>query len=175
MAVDAITHRHGFAPPRPRFNGLIAEGKLEGERVLALKPTTYMNRSGISVAAAMQFYKLSLSDIVVLYDELDLTPGKLRMKQGGGAAGHNGIRSIDSHIGNDYRRCRIGIGHPGHRDLVASWVLHDFAKADNAWLVPLLDSIAEAAPLLAKHKDAAFASRVHLILSPPTQKNEHGI
>lgn len=175
MAVDRIIHRHGFSAPRERFHGLVAEGKLDGERALVLKPETYMNRSGLSVGAAMQFYKLTLSDIVVFYDELDLAPGKLRMKQGGGAAGHNGIRSIDSQIGNDYRRCRIGIGHPGDRDLVSGWVLSNFTKSDQAWLDPLLDAVAEAAPVLTKHKDAAFASRVHLILSPPKEKNIHGI
>src|SRR5690606_31305902 len=134
-----------------------------GEKVLALKPQTYMNLSGDSVGEAARFYKVAPADIVVLYDEIDLAPGKLKLKTGGGNAGHNGLRSIDPQIGPDYRRLRIGVGHPGHKDLVPGWVLRDFAKADAEWLVPLLDAIAEAAPLLAKGDDPGFMTKVALL------------
>ena len=167
MAADAIARRHGFAAWRSRFQGLAAEGTIGGEKVLALKPLTFMNESGRSVGEAMRFFKITPADVVVLHDELDLAPGKLRMKTGGGVAGHNGLRSIAQHIGPDFRRVRIGIGHPGDRERVLGYVLHDFAKAERAWLDPLLDAIADAAPLMAAGDDPGFASRVALILNPP--------
>ncbi|GAB4142719.1 MAG: aminoacyl-tRNA hydrolase [Sphingomonadales bacterium] len=166
MAIDKIAARHGFSPPRERFAGECREGLLDGEKVMLLKPQTYMNRSGQAVGEAMRFYKLAPADVAVLYDEIDLAPGKLKVKQGGGAAGHNGIRDIASHIGPDFRRIRLGVGHPGVKELVERHVLSDFAKADQAWLEPLLDAVAAAAPWLARGDDARFASDVALILKP---------
>ena len=166
MAVDEIVRRHSFGPFRARHQGLAAEGRLGGEKVLALEPLTYMNRSGQSVAAAARFYKIATADIVVFHDELDLAPGKVRVKRGGGAAGHNGLRSLSQHLGPDYRRVRLGIGHPGHKDRVHSYVLHDFARADEAWLDPLIDAIAAEAPLLAEGDDSAFMSRVAMAAAP---------
>ncbi|MFN4087517.1 MAG: aminoacyl-tRNA hydrolase [Alphaproteobacteria bacterium] len=166
MAVDAIAGRHAFPPFRQRFQGELSEGRLGGERVALLKPLTYMNESGRAVGAAARFYKLAPPDLVVLHDELDLQPGKVRVKQGGGAAGHNGLRSIDAHVGKDYWRVRLGIGHPGHPDRVTGWVLNDFAKADAVWLEPLLDAIADAAPLIATGDTANFMNRVALLTQP---------
>lgn len=134
-----------------------------------MKPLTYMNESGRAVGEAARFLKIEPKDIVVIHDELDLPPGKTRIKTGGGGAGHNGIRSLTGHLGPDYRRLRVGIGHPGHRELVHSWVLHDFAKADTEWLVPLLDAIADNAEMLAAGNDAGFATRVHLATNPPAE------
>jgi len=170
MAVDEIIRRHNFSPERNRFQGLLCEGTLSGVKALVLKPQTYMNESGRSVGEAMRFFKLEPSDVVVMHDELDLPAAKVRIKTGGGAAGNNGIRSIASHIGPEFRRLRIGIGHPGDRARVSSHVLGDFAKADKVWVDPLLDAIAEAAPLLAQGKDSTFANKVHLILNPPQPK-----
>ncbi len=170
MAVDEIVRRHSFGAFRSRFQGVVSEGTVDGVKVLALKPTTYMNESGRSVAAAARFYKLDPADVLVVHDDLDLAPGKVRVKTGGGIAGHNGLRSIRAHIGPDFRRLRIGIGHPGHKDRVTPYVLHDFAKADREWLEPLLDAVATAFPLLAKGDGAAFMSRVALILNPPPPK-----
>ena len=171
MAVDEIVRRHGFAVARKRFQGLLCEGKLAGQKVLALKPQTFMNESGRSVGEAARFYKLPPEQIVVIHDELDLAPGKLRVKRGGGLAGHNGLRSLAAHIGKDFRRIRIGVGHPGDKGKVLSHVLRDFAKADDAWLDPLLAAMAQAAPLLVRDdSDSAFASKVALILKPPTHK-----
>ncbi|MDO9127667.1 MAG: aminoacyl-tRNA hydrolase, partial [Parvibaculum sp.] len=170
MAADEIVRRHSFSPPRARFQGIVSEGTLDGEKAIVLKPTTYMNESGRAVGEAMRFYKLTPADIVVFYDELDLEAGKLRIKTGGGAAGHNGIRSIAAHIGSEFRRVRLGIGHPGVKERVLGHVLGDFAKADAAWLEPLLDAIADAAPLLATGKDATFANKVHLALNPEPEK-----
>ncbi len=167
MAVDAIQRRHGFQPWRRRFQAETSEGTLSGEKVLLLKPHTYMNESGRAVQAATAFYKLSGDTIVVIHDEVDLAPGKTRMKMGGGAAGHNGLRSIDATISDDYRRLRIGIGHPGVKEAVPHYVLHDFAKADQAWLKPLVEAIADNAPLLAEGKDATFANRLHTATQPP--------
>ena len=172
MAADEIVRRHSFSPPRARFQGIVYEGTLGGEKAIVLKPTTYMNESGRAVGEAMRFYKLTLADVVVFYDELDLDAGKIRMKTGGGAAGHNGIRSIAAHIGPDFRRVRIGIGHPGVKERVMSHVLGDFAKADAAWVEPMLDAIADAAPLLAEGKDATFANKVHLALNPEPEKKQ---
>jgi PTH1 family peptidyl-tRNA hydrolase len=161
VAVDAIHRRHGFGPWRARFHGQVSEGTLGGVKTLLLKPETYMNDSGRAVAAAMQFYKLKPSDVVVIHDEVDLPPGKTRIKAGGGSAGHNGLRSVTGHIGNDYRRLRIGVGHPGVKEMVPNHVLRDFAKVDAEWLNPLIDAIAEYAPLLAEGKDRTFANRLH--------------
>lgn len=164
MAVDAIVRRHGFTPWRAKFQGLAAEGTVNGVKVLALKPETYMNRSGQAVGAAAQFYKIAPADIVVMHDELDLRSGKLRVKQGGGSAGHNGLRSIDAHLGADFVRVRIGIGHPGEKHLVHDYVLHDFAKEERQRLSPLLDAIAEAFPLLAKGDGVGFMNKVSLLV-----------
>jgi peptidyl-tRNA hydrolase, PTH1 family len=160
MAVDAIAASHDLPAWRKRFSGLTAEGRLDGEQVLLLKPQTYMNRSGTSVGEAVRFYKLELRDVVIFHDELDLAPGKLRVKTGGGVAGHNGLKSITAHIGNDYVRVRLGIGHPGQREKVAKYVLSDFAKADRGMLEALLGAIAEAAPFLAEGAADKFQSRV---------------
>jgi peptidyl-tRNA hydrolase, PTH1 family len=162
MAADAIARRHRFGPWRARFEGEIAEGTLSGEKALVLKPATYMNESGRSVGQAARFYKLQPSDVVVIHDELDLPPGKVRLKAGGGNGGHNGLKSLDAHLGRDTRRLRIGIGHPGAKDLVHGYVLHDFSRSDEDWLRPLLDAIAENAPLLAKGEDASFMNKLHL-------------
>jgi peptidyl-tRNA hydrolase, PTH1 family len=164
MVVQAIAKRHGIAPWRRRFQGVAVEGPIASERVLLLLPGTYMNESGRAVAEAAHFYKLGLSQIVVFHDEIDLAPGKVRVKAGGGVAGHNGLRSISAHIGNDYRRVRIGVGHPGVKDLVHGYVLSDFAKSERAWVVALCDIIADNAGLLAKGQDATFQNKVHLAM-----------
>jgi peptidyl-tRNA hydrolase, PTH1 family len=167
MAVDAIHRRHGFPPWRRRFQGELAEATLSGEKVLLLKPQTYMNESGRAVQAAAAFYKLQVANIVVIHDEVDLPPGKTRMKTGGGAAGHNGLRSIDAALGPGYRRVRVGVGHPGAKEAVPHYVLHDFAKADQDWLKPLIAAIADNAPLLAEGKDPTFVNRLHAATVPP--------
>jgi PTH1 family peptidyl-tRNA hydrolase len=164
MVVDAIRKRHGIGPWRRRFQGVSAEGPLAGERVLLLLPGTFMNESGRAVAEALNFYKLGLPDVVVLHDEIDLEPGKVRVKTGGGSAGHNGLRSISSHIGNDYRRVRIGVGHPGAKELVHAYVLNDFAKSERDWVEALGGIIADNAGLLAKGEDASFQNKVHLAM-----------
>ena len=166
LAVDAIALRHGFPPFRDKYKGLISEGSIAGERVLLLKPQTFMNSSGESVEAVAQFYKIPLSDITVLYDELDLVPGKVRVKIGGGNGGHNGIRSIDPRIGPDYRRIRLGIGHPGHKDAVMPWVLGDFSKADRTeWLEPLLNALADNADLIVKRDDNTLMNRLAIAVN----------
>ena len=163
MALDRIAETHSFGAWRKRFQGETAEGTLRGERVVLLKPSTYMNESGRSVGEAARFLKIPLEDISVFHDEIDLAPGKLKVKVGGGNAGHNGLRSISAHLGNDYTRVRIGVGHPGARDAVAHYVLHDFAKAEYAdWLDVVLDGMADAAPWLAKGDAARFLSHVAL-------------
>jgi PTH1 family peptidyl-tRNA hydrolase len=164
MAIDTIAIRHGFSPWRQRFKGLVAEGSIAGQKILALKPLTYMNASGESVQAAVAFFKLPVEDITVFYDELDLVPGKVRVKRGGGAAGHNGLRSMDRMLGSpDYWRVRLGIGHPGDKARVTGHVLGDFAKADRDWLVALLDAVADEAGLLATGKPEDFMTRVALL------------
>jgi PTH1 family peptidyl-tRNA hydrolase len=164
MAVDVIAIRHGFSPWRQRFKGLTAEGSIAGEKVLALKPMTYMNASGESVQAAAAFYKLPIPAITAFHDELDLVPGKVRVKRGGGAAGHNGLRSMDRQLGSpDYWRVRLGIGHPGAKERVMGHVLGDFGKEDRDWLIPLLDAVADAAPLLAQDKPEDFMTKVALL------------
>jgi len=162
MAVEMIARRHRAAPWRSKFQAQASEATIGGERVVLLKPQTYMNESGRAVAEAARFYKIAIGDIVVFHDELDLAPGKLRVKTGGGNAGHNGLRSITALVGNDYRRVRLGIGHPGHKDAVHAFVLNDFAKSEHEWVAQLCDAVADAAPLLASGEDATFASKVHL-------------
>jgi PTH1 family peptidyl-tRNA hydrolase len=166
MAAEAIARRHGLGPWRRRFQGETADGLIGEERAVVLKPLTYMNESGRSVGEAMRFFGLAPEDVVVLHDELDLPPGKVRVKSGGGHAGHNGLRSIHAHIGPEFHRVRLGIGHPGHKDLVQVYVLNDFAKADRDWLDALLDAVAEAAPDLARRQFASFQNKVHLALNP---------
>lgn len=168
MAVDEIHRRHGaFSPWRKRFQGEMAEGDIDGIRVVLLKPMTYMNESGRSVGELLRFYKADPTDCIVLHDELDLAPGKLRLKLGGGAAGHNGLKSLIAHVGPHFTRLRMGIGHPGHRDQVHSYVLGDFAKSDKTWLDPLLDAIADNFGLLAADKSTLFLNRIHTALAPP--------
>ncbi len=167
MAVDAIADHYRLAAPRHRFQGVTRDGLIAGEKVVCLKPTTFMNLSGQSVGDAMRFFKLTPADVVVFHDELDLAPGKLRIKTGGGNGGHNGLRSIDAHIGLEYRRVRIGIGHPGNKDLVTPYVLSDFTKQENKeWLAALLDAIAACAEYLTRGEDDAFQSRVAALLKP---------
>jgi len=164
LAVQEIAKRHGLGPWRRRFAGVACEGPLDGVRTLLLLPGTFMNESGRAVAEAAHFYKLSLSDITVFHDEIDLPPGKVRVKIGGGIAGHNGLRSISEHIGNDYRRVRIGVGHPGDKDLVQHYVLSDFAKSDRGWVDALVAIIGENAELIARGQDASFQNKVHLAM-----------
>jgi PTH1 family peptidyl-tRNA hydrolase len=170
MAVDEIVRRHGFAAWRKRFQAETAEGTLGGERTLALKPQTYMNESGRAVGDAMRFYSLTPDDVVVLHDEIDLPPAKVRVKTGGGSAGNNGIRSIDAHIGNEYHRVRLGVGKLEVKGTAHMHVLGDFSKADRLWLEPLIATITENAPLLAKHDFTTFQNRVHLALNPEPDK-----
>ena len=162
--VDEIARRHGFAPWRRRFQGETSEGTLERERVVLLKPQTFMNESGRAVQEAANFFKLSAGEIIVFQDELELPPAKVRLKIGGGIAGHNGLRSISSHLGNDYRRVRLGIGHPGVKELVHSHVLSDFAKSDRPWVEALCDAVADNASLLTTGRDSTFQNKVHLAL-----------
>ncbi len=164
MAVDAVARAHNAGPWRRRFQGQTADATLDGEKVLILKPETYMNESGRAVREAMTFFKLVLSDVTVFFDELDLPPAKLRVKVGGGNAGHNGLRSITAHCGNDYRRVRIGIGHPGHKALVQRHVLGDFAKSDEPWVDDLTRAVADHAALLARGEDTSFQNKVHLAM-----------
>lgn len=167
MALDRIADDHGFSPWKGKFQGELSEGKLGTEKVLLLKPQTFMNNSGQSVGEAMRFYKLTPADVVVLHDELDLAPGKCRVKQGGGHAGHNGLRSIHAHIGADYARVRLGVGHPGHKDAVAGYVLRDFPKADEVWLDDLLRGISDGAAELARGDGGKFMNAVALRVAPP--------
>jgi PTH1 family peptidyl-tRNA hydrolase len=170
MAVDAIVRRHGFQPFRSRFQGEFTEGTIAGERVMLLKPQTFMNNSGASVGAAARFFKLEPAEVAVIHDELDLAEGKLRLKQGGGAAGHNGLRSIDALFANDYWRVRVGIGHPGARELVLAYVLQNFMTEEMGWVKAVLEAIAEAAPLLVADDTAGFATKVALLANPPPPK-----
>jgi PTH1 family peptidyl-tRNA hydrolase len=164
MAVDAIAERGGFGPFRARHQGLTADGLVGDERVTLIKPQTYMNESGRSVGEALRYAKLDLSALVVIHDELDLAPGKVRVKVGGGDAGHNGLRSITAHVGPGYKRVRLGIGHPGDKALVHDYVLNDFAKAEAGWVEAVCRAIAEAAPLLAAGQDASFQNKTHLAM-----------
>lgn len=167
MAVDRIAADHGFGPWRSKFQGEISDGRLGSERVVLLKPGTYMNKSGQSVGEAARFYKLDPNDIIVFHDEIDLAPGKLRVKDGGGHAGHNGLRSLHAHLGDGYRRVRIGVGHPGHKDAVPTYVLRDFAKADQEWLEDLLRGIGDGAVSLAEGDTGRFQNAVALRMQPP--------
>ncbi|MSO76291.1 MAG: aminoacyl-tRNA hydrolase [Alphaproteobacteria bacterium] len=170
LVVDAIARKYGFATFRTRFQGRLSEGALGGERSALFKPQTYMNESGRAVAALMRFYKLQPADVIVVHDELDLAPGKVRVKHGGGNAGHRGLASIDGLIGKDYWRVRIGVGHPGRPSQVISHVLEDFEGQDDGWLGPTLDAIAEAAPLLVRDDAGKFMNQVSLTLKPPRPK-----
>ena len=174
MAVDEIAQRHGFGPWRHRFQGQAADGRLSGKRASALKPETYMNDSGRSVVAAMRYYRLEVEDVIVLYDEIDLDAGKVRCKQGGGNAGHNGLRSLDSHIGRNYVRVRLGIGHPGDRDRVSGHVLGNFSKADMIWVTDVIDAVSDAIPTLAVSDAPGFSNQVALRLAPAKSGTEPG-
>ncbi len=178
MAADTIHRRHGFSPWSKKFSAQIAEGCFGGEKVLLIKPQRYMNASGELVGEALRFFKLKPDALSVFYDELDLAPGKVRVKRGGGSGGHNGIRSLDAHVGPDYRRIRLGIGHPGSKDLVTPHVLGDFAKSDRIWLEPLLDAVADAVPLLAAGDESGFMNKVSVATGagdkPPEVKPAKG-
>jgi PTH1 family peptidyl-tRNA hydrolase len=169
MAADEIHRRHDFSAWSKKFQALVAEGTIGGEKVLLIKPQTFMNLSGQAIGEALRFYKLTPSALTVFYDELDLLAGKVRVKTGGGSGGHNGIKSIDSHVGKNYRRVRIGIGHPGVKELVHGHVLGDFAKADQQWLEPLLQTISDNADHLVKDEDDKFMNRVSVALSGPAE------
>jgi PTH1 family peptidyl-tRNA hydrolase len=167
MAVDEIARRWNFGPWRSKFQGLATEGAIAGERMLLLKPQTFMNESGRSVGEAMKFYKLKPADVAVFYDEIDMAPGRFRVKTGGGAAGHNGIRSITSAIGPEFRRARMGVGHPGVKELVHGYVLSDFAKAEHPWLKALIDACADALPFLAAGDDERYQAEVMRLAPAP--------
>ncbi|WP_299930048.1 aminoacyl-tRNA hydrolase [uncultured Pelagimonas sp.] len=171
MALDQIASDHGFSPWKSKFQGQICEGRLGGDKVLLLKPETFMNLSGQSVGEAMRFYKMEVGDVTVFHDELDLAPGKCRVKMGGGHAGHNGLRSIHGHIGESYQRVRLGIGHPGRKDLVSAYVLHDFPKADDEWLNNLLWGISDGVASLADGDKGRFQNAVALKTNPPRSSN----
>jgi PTH1 family peptidyl-tRNA hydrolase len=174
MALERIAARHGLGPWRKRWHGLVAEGPIGGRKVVLLMPQTYMNDSGQAVGEAQRYLKIDEGDITVFHDEIDLAPGKLKTKVGGGNAGHNGLRSITAHVGNDYARVRIGVGHPGAKDAVVHYVLHDFARADEEWLEPMLDAIAEAAGHLAAGDDARFLTDVARRLQPARSEGGSG-
>ena len=172
MAMDACVRRHNFSDWSKKFQGELATGTLDGEKVILLKPQTFMNLSGQSVQAAAAFYKIPPENIIVFYDELDLLPGKIRVKKGGGSGGHNGIKSIDAHLGQDYWRVRMGIGHPGNKDMVSHYVLGDFAKADAKWLEILLDSMADHMGRLVQADRDGFMSKVAHDVQPPKPKED---
>jgi PTH1 family peptidyl-tRNA hydrolase len=174
MALDSIARAGGFTPWRSKFQGEIAEGRVGGKRVILLKPMTYMNESGRSVGEAARFLEVPPRDVVVVHDELDLAPGKCRVKIGGGHAGHNGLRSVHAHLGPEYARVRIGIGHPGHKDAVSGYVLHDFSKAELEIIGPVLDGIADGAAKLVAGDDAGFQNAVALRARPPKQVRPAG-
>ena len=163
MAVDALVRRHSFSPWKAKFQGEISEGTIGGEKVMILKPQTFMNLSGQSVGLAARYLKVTLGHVVVIHDELDLDPGRIKVKVGGGSGGHNGLKSIDTHLGRDYRRVRLGIGHPGDKNLVTPYVLHAFSKADQEWLPPLLDAVADGFPALVAGDDAGFMNKVSVL------------
>jgi PTH1 family peptidyl-tRNA hydrolase len=176
MVLDEMARRHGFAPWRRRFQGETSEGTLDGTRVILLRPLTFMNDSGVSVQAAVSFFKIAVGDIAVFHDELELPFSKVRVKVGGGIAGHNGLRSISAHVGNEYRRVRLGIGHPGVKELVHNHVLSDFAKAERAQLEALIDAVSDNAALLADGRDSTFQNKVHLTMQAKgfTSKDDNG-
>lgn len=169
MALDIIAGRYGLAPWRSRFQAEVSEGTV-GERIIALKPTTYMNRSGQAVGEAARFYKIAPEDVIVIYDEIELAPGKVKVKLGGGSAGHNGIKSLDEHIGNNYWRVRLGVGRPETKEQVTNHVLDNFAKGDMVWLGPLLDAVAEATPLIVAGDENKFMTKIALMTKPPSEK-----
>lgn len=174
MAVDEIIRRHSFGPEREKFSARLSEGRLGATKAIVLKPQTFMNLSGQAVGEAMRFFKLAPGDVVVFHDDLDLAPGKVKVKQGGGHGGHNGLRSLDAHIGTEYWRVRLGIGHPGHKDRVTSYVLGDFSTTERDWLDPLLDGVADAAPALApalEDGSRAFTNALALKYRPPGPKD----
>ena len=178
MAVEHIARRHNFSSWSKKFQSEISGGDIDGNKVLLLKPQTFMNLSGQSVQAAASFYKIPLENIIVFYDELDLVPAKVRVRQGGGSGGHNGIKSIDEHVGRDYWRVRMGIGHPGDKDLVSSYVLSDFTKADAIWLQDLLDAVADNSALLLQGKDGLFMTKIAQAVPPEKEEKkekENGI
>ena len=170
MAVDALVRRHGFPAFRSKFQSAVVEGSIAGERVYVQKPQTYMNLSGDAVGDAARFYKIAPAEIAVIHDEIDLAPGKLKVKRGGGTAGHNGLRSIDDAIGEDFWRVRLGVGHPGVKELVHPYVLQNFDAEEVLWVAPLIDAVAEALPLLIKDDAPGFMTKVALILKPPPPK-----
>ena len=170
LAVDALAEHFRFSPWRARFQGVIAEGEIGGEKILALKPETYMNLSGQSVGEAARFFKIAPADVIVVYDEIELPPGKVKVKQGGGSAGHNGIRSIDEHLGYDYWRVRLGVGRPDAKENVKGHVLENFAKSDIDWLGELLNAVCDAAPLLIAGDDNKFMNKIALAMNPPPPK-----
>ena len=170
LVVDALHAHYKFGPWKVRFEGYLSEGKLAGRKTYLLKPQTYMNLSGGSVGPALRFFKLPLEALVVIHDEIDLVAGKIKVKTGGGDAGQNGLRSITATLGPDYRRVRLGIGHPGEKSMVSGHVLQNFSKDDISWLRPLVEAMVEAAPLLAEDDDAGFMSKVALLLKPPANK-----
>jgi peptidyl-tRNA hydrolase, PTH1 family len=172
MTVDVIATAHRFSAWKKKFQGEISDGTLAGEKVLLLKPQTFMNESGRSVGEAARFHNIPLDNVFVFYDELDLEPGKVRVKLGGGAAGHNGIRSISSHITPEFKRVRLGIGHPGDKNLVMPHVLGDFAKGDREWLVAMLDAVADNSAKLVKGEESQFQSAIHLKVNPPPPRAE---
>ena len=167
MAVDEIARRHGFAPWRVRFQGLMSDGRIGTHRALLLKPQTYMNESGRSVGEMLRFYKLAPAQVTVFYDEIDLVFGKVKVKTGGGAGGHNGIRSLDQHIGRDYRRVRLGVGRPARKEMVHGHVLQDFAKAEMPGVEKLIDAVVGELPLLLEDDEGAYMSRVAHLMAPP--------
>jgi PTH1 family peptidyl-tRNA hydrolase len=162
MALDAIASRHRIGPFRARFSGLAAEGLIGSERVMLLAPQTFMNESGRSVGEALRFHKIDPASLIVVHDELDLAPAKLRVKVGGGNAGHNGLRSISAHVGNEYKRLRLGIGHPGDKALVHNFVLSDFSKSEMGWVEAVCGAVAEGVALLVEGQDASFQNKAHL-------------
>ncbi|MCF8483367.1 MAG: aminoacyl-tRNA hydrolase [Rhodospirillum sp.] len=170
MAVVSLARRHGISLFRKKFQGQVADGVIAGTRVLLLMPETFMNLSGQSVGEAARFHKIPVEDVIVLHDELDLPPGKVKVKQGGGHGGHNGLRDIDAHLGTSYHRIRLGIGHPGHKDRVHGYVLGDFAKADEAWLGPLLDAVSDQFPLMLAGRPSDFMSKVAAATRPDRPK-----
>ena len=172
IVVDELHAQYKFGPWKAKFDGLLSEGALGGRKTYLLKPQTYMNLSGDSIGPALRFFKLPLEALVVIHDEIDLAAGKLKVKTGGGDAGQNGLRSITATLGPDYRRVRLGIGHPGDKDRVTGHVLQNFSKDDVSWLKPLVEAMVEAAPLLAKDDDAGFMSKVALILKPPANSKK---
>ena len=175
MAVDEIVRRHSFAPYRARFQSLTAEGNLGSGKILAMKPTTFMNESGRAVGEAMRYYKLTPDDVLVIHDELDLAAGKIRVKKGGGLAGHNGLRSIDAHIGKEFYRLRVGIGHPGDKDRVHGHVLSDFSKAELVMFKKIVDAIGSCGDALGERAYDSFMTKVSMILKPPRPKPEKAL